>query len=475
LAHASAEEDFHLSKQPASEGLEPVAEADAIVLPVRPHDLPSGVRLNIRGRSVRLRGLRRQPRGLLRWLLILGPGLVAASAGNDAGGIATYSSAGAQYGYDLIWVMVIITVSLSVVQEMCARLGAATGRGLFDLIRERFGVGWTFFAITVVLVANGGLVVSEFVGIGAAAELLGVSRYLAVPVAAAILWYLVIFGSYEWVEKIFLVMTLVFFAYPIAAIMSHPDWHALAHGAFVPTIRSDPDYIFILVGLLGTTITPYMQLFQQSSLVEKGVARRHYGPERVDTYAGAIFSNLMSIAMIVATAATLHVAGRTQIETAEDAAKALVPLMGNYAKVLFGTGLLGASLLAGAVLPLATSYAIAEAFGLPKGVNLDFRRAPKFFALFTALIVFGAVVALIPGVPVIKLLVAIQVLNGALLPVILVFILILINDARLTGELKNTRLYNVLGWGTFALITVAVTVMLGGQLLSLFGVKIFGG
>jgi Mn2+/Fe2+ NRAMP family transporter len=463
------------NKQPASEGLEPVAEADALALPARPRRLPAGLRLNIRGRSVRLRGLRRQPSGLLRWLLILGPGLVAASAGNDAGGIATYSSAGAQYGYDLIWVMVVITVSLAVVQEMCARLGAATGRGLFDLIRERFGVGWTMFAVAVVLVANGGLVVSEFVGVGAAAELLGVSRYVAVPVAAALLWYLVIFGSYDWVEKIFLLMTLVFFTYPVAAFMGHPNWREVAHGAFVPMIKRDPDYIFILVGLLGTTITPYMQLFQQSSLVEKGVARRHYGPERVDTYTGAVFSNLMSIAMIVATAATLHVAGQTHVETAEDAAKALQPLLGAYAKILFGAGLLGASLLAGAVLPLATSYAISEAFGLPKGVNLDFRRAPKFFTLFTALVVFGAGVALIPGVPVIRLLVAIQVLNGALLPVILVFILILVNDARLTGDLKNTTPYNVLGWGTFALITSAVAVLLGGQLLSLFGIKLFGG
>jgi Mn2+/Fe2+ NRAMP family transporter len=463
------------SKHPASEGLEPVAEADALALPARPRRLPAGIRLNIRGRSVRLRGLRKQPSGLLRWLLVLGPGLVAASAGNDAGGIATYSSAGAQFGYELIWVMVVITVSLAVVQEMCARLGAATGRGLFDLIRERFGVGWTLFAVAVVLIANGGLVVSEFVGVGAASELLGVSRYVAVPVAAALLWYLVIFGSYDWVEKIFLLMTLVFFAYPVAAIMGHPDWRELARGAFVPVIKKDPDYIFILVGLLGTTITPYMQLFQQSSLVEKGVARRHYGPERVDTYTGAIFSNLMSIAMIVATAATLHVAGQTQVQTAEDAAKALSPLLGSYAKILFGAGLLGASLLAGAVLPLATSYAISEAFGLPKGINLDFRRAPKFFTLFTALVVFGAGVALIPGVPVIRLLVAIQVLNGALLPVILVFILVLINDARLTGQLKNTTLYNVLGWGTFALITSAVAVLLGGQLLELFGVKIFGG
>jgi Mn2+/Fe2+ NRAMP family transporter len=464
-----------LSEKPSSEGLEPVAEADARARPARPRNLPGGIRLNIRGRSVRLRGLRRRPSGLTRWLLILGPGLVAASAGNDAGGIATYSSAGAQYGYDLIWVMVVITVSLAVVQDMCARLGAATGRGLFDLIRERFGVGWTLFAIAVILVANSGLIVTEFVGVGAASELLGVSRYVAVPLAAALLWYLVIVGSYEWVEKIFLLMTLVFFAYPVAAFMGHPDWRAVARGSFVPVIRRDPDYIFILVGLLGTTITPYMQVFQQSSVVEKGVARRHYGAERADTYTGAVFSNLMSIAMIVATAATLHAAGQTQIQTAEDAAKALQPLLGASAKILFGAGLLGASLLAGAILPLATAYAIAESFGLPKGINLDFRRAPKFFTLFTALVVFGAGVALIPGVPVIRLLVAIQVLNGALLPVILVFILVLVNDARLAGDLKNTRLYNVLGWGTFALITAAVAVLLGGQLLSLFGVKIFGG
>ncbi|MCA1592932.1 MAG: Nramp family divalent metal transporter [Acidobacteria bacterium] len=464
-----------MSKEPAPQGLEPLAEADSLVLPTRPRRIPTALRVNIRGRSVQLRGLRRPPTGLLRWLLILGPGLIAASAGNDAGGIATYSSAGAKFGYDLIWVMVIITVSLAVVQEMCARLGAATGRGLLDLIRERFGVGWTLLAVTIILVANGGLVVSEFVGIGAASELFGVSKYIAVPLGAALLWYLVIFGSYSWVEKIFLAMTLVFFAYPVAAIMAHPHWPEVARGAFIPKLQLDSDYIFILVGLLGTTITPYMQLFQQSSLVEKGVARRHYGPERIDTYFGAGFSNMMSIFMIIATAATLHVAGQTDINTAADAARALEPLMGSSAPMLFGTGLLGASLLAGAVLPLATSYAVSEAFGLPKGVNLDFRRAPKFFMLFTALIVFGAGIALIPGVPVIQLLVAIQVLNGIMLPIILIFILILINDEHLTGELKNTRLYNVLGWGTFAMITTAVVVMLGGQLLEFFGVKLFGG
>jgi NRAMP (natural resistance-associated macrophage protein)-like metal ion transporter len=309
----------------------------------------------------------RRPSGILKWLLILGPGLIASSAGNDAGGIATYSAAGAKYGYDLIWVMVILIVSLGVVQEMVARLGAATGRGLLDLIRERFRIGWTMLAVGVILLANSGLVASEFVGIGAAAELLGVSKYIVIPIAAGLIWYLVIYGSYRWVEKIFLLMTLVFFAYPIAAIMAKPDWGAVLKGAIVPTIRLEAGYIALLVGLLGTTITPFMQLFQQSSIVERAVARRHYGPERLDTYFGAFFSNLMSITMIIATGATLFVAGQRELSSAADAARALEPAVGQAAGTLFSVGLLGASLLAGAVLPLATAYGICEAFGLPKG------------------------------------------------------------------------------------------------------------
>ena len=454
----------------APQGLEPVEKLDLSSLPGRPLDLPATLRLNIRGRSVSLRRFRRPPTGLLRWLLILGPGLIASSAGNDAGGIATYSSAGAKFGYDLIWVMVIITVSLAVVQEMCARLGAATGRGLLDLIRERFGIGWALFAMGVLFIANSGVIVSEFLGIGAAAELFGVSKWLVVPVAAVLLWYLVIFGSYAWVEKAFLVMTLVFFAYPVAAILARPAWGEVARGAFVPVFQADQEYLFLLVGLLGTTLTPFMQLFQQSSTVERGVARRHYGPERVDAYAGAIFSNLVSITMIIATAATLHQAGQTNIESAADAARALEPVAGDAAKILFAVGLLGASMLAGAVLPLATSYAVSEVFGTPKGVNLDFRRAPIFFGLFTGLILFGAGLSLVPNLPVIQLLVGVQVLNGVLLPVMLVFILRLINDQRLMSTLKNTRVHNILGWGTFILITVAVIVMLGSQLLTLFGV-----
>ena len=464
-----------MNKEVSPEEMEEAEAGEPLVLPIRPRDLRSNIRVTIRGRSVRLRGIRRIPPGLLGWLLVLGPGLIATSAGNDAGGIATYSSAGAKYGYDLIWVMIIITVSLAVVQEMCARLGAATGRGLLDLIRERFGAGWAFFAVGVILIANSGVTISEFVGIGAAMELIGISKNIAVPLTAIFLWYLVVYGNYANVEKIFLAMTLVFFAYPIAAFMGHPNWRDVAHGAFIPKLRWESDYIFIVVGLMGTTITPYMQLFQQSSLVEKGVARRHYGTERVDAYFGSIFSNLMSIFMIIATAATLYVSGHRDIDTAADAAMALEPVVGSAAKTLFGIGLLGASLLAGAVLPLATSYAICEAFGLPKGVSLDFRRARVFFGLFTGLIVVGAIVALIPNIPLIQLLLWVQVLNGALLPIILVFILLLVNDRLLVGNLKNTRVYNVLGWGTFAMITIAVVVMIAGQVLDRFGIHLFGG
>jgi Mn2+/Fe2+ NRAMP family transporter len=451
------------------QGLEALDTVAASDLPATSRPIKPGLRINVRGRSVNLRGMRRTPTGLLRWLAILGPGLIATSAGNDAGGIATYSQAGAKFGYQLIWVMVILTVSFGVVQEMCARLGAATGRGLLDLIRERFGIAWALFAVVVILIANGGVTVSEFVGIGAAMELLGVSKYVAVPLGAVLIWYLVIFGSYAKVEKILLLMTLVFFAYPIAAFMAKPNWGEVARGAFIPTFNSDPAYLFLVVGLLGTTVTPYIQIFQQSSLVEKGVARSHYGPERIDAYFGAVFSNLMSVSMIIATAATLYVVGQREIGSAADAARALEPVVGSAARVLFGIGLLGATLLAGAVLPLATAYAVSEAFGMPKGVNLDFRRGRVFFTLFTALIVVGVVLALIPNIPVMQLLVGVQVLNGLLLPIILVFILLLINDKNLTRELKNTRLNNVLGVGTLILITTAVLVMIGGQVVEWLG------
>jgi len=370
--------------------------------------------------------------------------------------------------------MLIITVCLGSVQETCARLGAATGSGLLDLIRARFGLGWSLCAVLVIVIANTGLVCSEFVGIGAAGELLGVNRIVAIAVAAVVLWYLVVLGSYDWVEKVFILMTLVFFAYPAAALMAGQDWRAVARGAVVPRLHRDPEYIFLLVGLIGTTVTPYMQLFQQSSIVERGTAPRHYGPERTDTYVGVGFSNLMSIFMIMATAATLHRTGHYHIATAAEAAKALEPVAGRAAECLFAIGLLGASMLAAAVLPLATAYALGETFGFPKGVDLDFRRAGTFFGTFTALIVVGAGTALIPGLPVIRWLVGIQVLNGLLLPVVLFFVFRLAGDVTLMRELKSTRVQSVVAWSTFGLITAAIVAMLGSQLISALGLRIPG-
>lgn len=443
---------------------------DNLLLPQVELNSRNEMRLKIRGREVSLYGMPRQPPGALRWLWILGPGLIAASAGNDAGGIATYSSAGAKFGYEMLWVMVVITISLAVVQEMCARLGAATGRGLLDLIRERFGLGWAVFAISTILLANSMLVVSEFVGIGAALEMFGVSRYVSVPLAAVTVWYFVVYSNYAKVEKVFLLMTLVFLAYPIAAILAQPDWSAVA-GGFVPKIRGNTEYLTMLVGLIGTTITPYMQLFQQSSVVDKGTARKHYGDERIDAYAGSIFSNIMSMSMIIATAATLHVIGQTEIGSAADAAKALEPVAGKTAQTIFGVGLFGASMLAAAVLPLATAYAVSETFGFPKGVNLDFRRAKIFFRLFTALILIGVGAALIPNLPVISLLFFVQVLNGALLPIVLLFILRLVNDERLMRDLKNSAINNFIGWTTFALVSTAVLTMFGFMIYEKFAGK----
>jgi Mn2+/Fe2+ NRAMP family transporter len=440
-------------------GYEPEERPQLVQRWLRSHRMREGVRLNVRGRSIRVRGIRAPRAGPLALLGILGPGLIAATAGDDAGGVATYSQVGAQYGYSLLWVLLIITLSLAIIQETCARLGAATGRGLLDLVRERFGLGWTLLAIVVVLLANGGVIVTEFAGIGAAAELFGLHRLVAVPLTAALLWYFVMRGTHSRVEKVFLLMTVAFFAYPLAAVVAHPDWGAVAHGLFVPSVRSDAGYFSLMLAVIGTTITPYMQLFQQSAVVEKGVPRRHYGPERTDAYVGAVFSNVISAFIVIAAGATLNVAGKTDINTAQDAAQALAPVAGRAAQALFGVGLLGASLLAAGVLPLATAYSVSEAFGFRKGVDLSVRRAPIFVRVFSVLIIAGAAIALIPGLPLIRLLVGVQVLNGCLLPVLLVFILLLINDRRLAGDLRNGVVNNILGWATVALVTSAIVVL----------------
>jgi Mn2+/Fe2+ NRAMP family transporter len=450
------------------------AEADGAELtPVfasNPAALGAGVRLTIRGRPMVLRRLRMPSAGLVGLLAMLGPGLIAANAGDDAGGIATYASVGAKYGYDLLWMMLVITVSLAIVQEIATRLGAATGRGLLDLIRERFGLGWSLLAVLVVLLANGGVIITEFVGIGAALELFGVSRYLGVPVAALLIWWLVVKGSYRRVETMFLAMTLVFFAYPAAAIMAGPDWGEVAVKTVVPAVHLDAEYLMLFVATVGTTITPYMQLFAQSSIVERGVARKQYGPERIDAYTGALFSNLIAYFIIVATAATLHQAGQTEVDSAAQAAQALAPVAGPYASLLFAVGLLGASLLAAGVLPVATAYSVAETFGFRKGINLDFRRAPIFIGLFSGLVAVGASVALIPGLPVFGLLIAVQVLNALLLPVVLFFMLKLSDDRGLMGDLANGPVLRIVAWATamtVSLLALAMLANLGADALGL--------
>lgn len=386
------------------------------------------------------------------YLAILGPGLVAANAGNDAGGIATYASTGADYGYHLLWVLIPITISLGLVQEMCARMGAVTGKGLADLIREQFGVRWTALVMLALLIANGGVTVSEFVGIAAATELIGIPRNVSVTLTAALVWWLVVKGSYRKVERVFLLMSLVFFGYIISAFLAHPEWGQVARETIRPSFSFDAGYIFTMVALIGTTISPYMQVFVQSSVVEKGVTTDDYKLTKVDVWTGVIFADIVSFFIIVSTAATLFKHG-IHVETAADAAQALAPLAGRYAEILFAIGLFGASMLAAGVLPLATAYSISEALGFEKGISRSFRQAPIFLGIFTFLIAVGALVAAIPGLPLIKVLLITQVINGLLLPVILIAVLKLASNREVMGEHANGPIYKVAAWLTVVIVS----------------------
>ena len=412
----------------------------------------------------RVRGARR---GLAAYLAVLGPGIIAANSGNDASGIATYSSVGARYGYTLLWTLAPILLSLGLVQEMCARMGVVTGKGLADLIRERFGVRWTALVMLALLVANGGVIVSEFVGIAAATELFGVSRYLSVPLAAFGIWWVVVKGSYQRVERVFLVMSLVFLGYIASAFMARPDWGAVGRELARPSFSFEREYLFMLVALIGTTITPFMQVFVQSSVVDKGATVEDYALTRADVWVGTVFSVAIAFFIVVSTAATLHeTRGPTELESAADAARALAPVAGAYAQALFAVGLLGAAMLAVGVLPLATAYSISEALGFEKGVSRSFREAPIFVGIFTFLIAAGAFVAMIPGLPVIDVLLTTQFINGLLLPVILVAVLRLAGSRELMGAYANGPLYNAAAWLIVALVsalsaTLVATTLFG--------------
>ena len=406
--------------------------------------------------GVRTSAPKRRRRWMI-WLAVLGPGLIAANAGNDAGGIATYASAGSEFGYRTLFVMMLVTIALVIVQEMSARLGAHTGEGLMSLIREQFPLRASAFAIICLLIANLGLVVSEFAGIGAAFELFGVSRYLSIPIAALAIWAVVVFGNYRYAERVFLLLGLAFITYPIAAILGKPDWGQVVSNTFIPHMLGTKEFLFLVVALIGTTITPYMQLYQAAAVADSGSGPEEYRMVRIDTITGAVFANIISMAIIVATAAAIG--GTGPLESAKEAAQALEPVAGSAAEVLFGIGLLGASALAAAVVPLATSYAVAEAVGVERSVSKTFREAPLFMGLFTALIVIGASVALLPG-NLISLLINMQVINGLITPIILIFILILANRRAVLGNAANGPRFRVAALVCVIVIAVLAAVVL---------------
>ncbi len=403
---------------------------------------------------------------LVALLGLLGPGLIAANAGNDAGGIATYSSVGAKYGYGLLWLMVLITISLVIVQRLAARMGVVTGKGLAELVREEYGIRWSVLATTAVVVANMGICISDFVGIGAALGLAGIPAQLTVPIAAVGIWLIIVRGSYRSAEKVFIWLTLPFFAYPIAAILAHPDWGEVGKAIVAPHIQGNSTYLLLVVATAGTTITPYMQLYLQSAVVERGVREEDLAHEEREAMSGAIFANVIAGFIIIATGATLYTHGIHNISSATDAAKALVPVAGRYAEALFGIGLLGASLLAAAILPIATSYVVSESLGYEKGIGRRREEAPVFVGVITAMILIATMVAVIPGLPVIDLLVGVQVVNGLLLPINLFFIWRLSRSRRVMGEHRSAGLLD-----GAAAVTVVVTSALS---LILVGVTVGG-
>lgn len=402
------------------------------------------------------------------YIAILGPGIIAANAGNDASGIATYSSAGAGYGYSLLWTFLPMTISLILVQEMCVRMGVVTGKGLADLIREHFGVRWTAVVMLALLIANTGVIVSEFVGIAQASELFGVSRFIVVPLAGGSIWWLVVKGSQQRVERVFLAMSLVFFAYVISAFLSKPQWGEVARSFVQPSFSTDTVYLFTVMALIGTTITPFMQVFVQSSVVEKGMDKDDLPLVRADVIVGTIFACAIAAFILISTAATLHVEGVTEIDSAATAAESLVPIAGIYAKYLFAVGLFGAAMLAMGVLPLATAYSISEALGFEKGLSRSFREAPIFLGIFTGLILVGALISLIPGIPQIQLLLFTQCINGLLLPIILVAILSLANNKEIMGEYKNRTVFNIAAWITTVVVSILSVLLIGKTVLDMF-------
>lgn len=396
---------------------------------------------------------------ILMIFTILGPGLITASADNDAPGIATYSVAGSKYGYSFLWLIVVITIGEVVVQEMAARMGAVTGKGTADLIRERYGVKITTFAMLALFVANLGTTVAEFAGVAAAGELFGVSKYISVPIAGLIMSLLILKAQYKHVEKALLVLTFASLSYVIAVFFIKPDWAAVGQALIRPTIQLDRDYILSILAVIGTTITPWGIFYLQASIADKGVEMTDYANTKIDVSFGAAWGNVISAFIIIVTAATLFTSNIV-VKDAKDAALALEPLAGNWAGLLFAAGLLGASLLAVSVLPLSTTYAICEAFGFERGLNRNPKDAPVFYGGFALIMLISMLIVLIPGIPLFPIMILSQAMNAILLPLLLVLILRLANDAAIMGKYRNSKIGNILAYGMTALIMVVTIVLL---------------
>jgi Mn2+/Fe2+ NRAMP family transporter len=389
---------------------------------------------------------------LLAFFAIFGPGFITANVDNDPGGILTYSQAGAKFGYALLWTLIPITLALIVVQEMAARMGAVTGKGLSDLIREEFGLRATFFTMMVLGLADFGNIMAEFAGIASGMSLFSVSKYISVPLGAALVWVMVVRNSYKPVERILIGFSMLYFAYVVSAFLAHPDWKAAIHDTIVPTISKGSEYLVAVIGVIGTTITPWMQFYLQASIVEKGIGKKQYPLSRLDVIVGCIITDVVAFFIVLSCAATLYRSGIHDISEAAAAADALRPLAGEWAALMFAIGLVNAAVLSAAILPLATAYNVCEGLGLESGVNRKFSEAPAFYWLYTLLITVGAGVVLLPGIPLIKVIYYSQVVNGLLLPFLLIFMLVLINKEDLMGEYRNSLWINVAAWTTSVIL-----------------------
>lgn len=413
--------------------------------------------------------LRTRRTGLLAFLVVLGPGIITASADNDAGGIATYAIAGAQFGYALLWILFLTTFSLAITQEMGARMGIVTGKGLAELIRERFGIRWTAFAMLALFVANFGSTAADVAGVGASLEIFGVSRYITVPLAVLGIYLLVLKGSYRWIEKIFLFSAVLYIAYVIDGVLAHPAWGTALFHTVVPNFQFQQAFVVAFIATIGTTITPWGQFFIQSYVVDKRLGPDDLSFERGDVYVGSFITNFIAFFIVVATAATLY-AHHQSITSASDAASALAPLAGPFAALLFAVGLLNAALLGSTTIPLSTAYAASEAFGWELGLDRGFKQAPVYYGVYSAALVVAALFVLIPGLPLITVIFLTQMINGILLPIILVFVLLIINDRAIMGRFTNGPVFNAVVW-----VTVAALVLLSLLLIPVTILQQIGG